>query len=693
MNLDATQATQSRERDGDRSRRVIWGPGGALLLFLSAGLGAVAVLSGHRLASSAVVDLGPTDAHYVKDFREIERDGEVYFRWSAAPSSRVLLPVRACGPGAVRLRVRRHFVEPATLAVSLSGSVLGSESVQARDDHPYEVLVFPFTRAICELNSEVILESLDAGPRGLGVAVDWIEISSRDGFRPSPLATLRGALFFGLVALVVCLAGSGARVVLVTIVALALGTAALFASGPVAAERIFRGGLAGLVLTTFAGAGILWLAGCRNVSARARTGLALVTLITLLSRLAFLHAQAFYPDYRVHDLVQQTLSRQGLPAFLDHLFETQYARSLGLQQIGGRWYPFPYPPLAYVLTSLTGMAFKLDAAEAVMVTAASAASLIPPLTFVLGVALGLGETVSLAGALFVGLQPLLVRRMALGYFPAVIGQSVDALALLLLITALLSKEAITRRFVGMSAALLAAFVTYTQSIANFGLLMSGLLCLELFKRSSPTGGGRVARIALAGAIALLASGGVFYYRYIPVFQNVSDGRVQPESRILDRLEQTRAGLARPEERAAESDDLADDDPFTGPTFSPVRGIGRLVARLWRFNGVFVAALAVGGLLLWRVSAGSTRNMLLAWAGVSVWISLLAAGLPSPNGFQHLKDLEFTAPLAGLAMGELTRRLWSLRPAAGALFVVAWVLFSIAAFAGEFSARLLLRADF
>lgn len=687
MNLEAQNSTELGGSERDRPR----GPSAGRLvagLVLSAGLGALAVLSGHRLANSAVVDLGPTDARYVRDFRDIERDGAVYFRWSSAPSSRVFLPVQACSPGSLRLRVRRHFTDPATLSVSFAGVVLGQRSIQARDDHPYDVIEFPFGVVTCDSKQEVLLESFSAGSRGLGVAVDWLDIRSPNGFRAPGATVLRGAAFLGLVAIALWLAGARLWLTLPSNFVIAAGMAVIFASDPVAAERLVRGGLVALLLTLAAVAAILRFVGSGKLSARTCTALTLVTLLTLLTRLAFLHTQAFYPDYRVHDLVQQALMRLGLPSFLDHLFEIQYARSLGLQQIEGRWYPFPYPPLGYALTNVTAHFFGLDALDASLVTAAAAASLIPAMTLLVGIALGLGETASLLGAFFVGFQPLLVRRMALGYFPAVIGQSVDVLGFLLLLAALRSPRGALRPYLGLAIALLAAFLTYTQSIANFGLLIAGLILLEFVRSSDPEGRSRVMRLALAGGIALAASGGAFYYRYLPVLKNLNAHRVQPESQILDRLDQARAS------NAGETPDPDDaPDAYTGPTFSPLRGLGRLVARLWIFNGPFVVPLVLGGWMLWRVSTRPTQNVLMAWGGVALWISLLAAGLPSPNGFQHLKDLEFTTPVAALAMAELTRRLWDWRPLAALSLAGSWAVFSAAAFAGELANRLLPLADF
>ncbi len=656
---------------------------------ISCVLGAFAVLLGHRLATSAVVDLGPTDAHYVRDFRDLERDGPDYFRWSAVPSSRLSLPLRFCGPGEVRLRVRRHFVDPALISLSVSGTVLGQRSVRARDDHPYEVITFPFSVVSCDSNASVLLEASVENDRPLGVAVDWVEVRSPGGFRPAAATLGRGALLLGLSGLAFLAAGSGIPLAIAANGALALSAGFAFASGPIAAERFLRGGLVAFTLTLILGLVIARTAGLLKLPAPYRTGLVAITVLTLLSRCAFLHTQAFYPDYRVHALVQQTLDRAGLPDFLDSLFEIQYARSLGLQEIGGNWYPFPYPPGAYVVTGVVGGVFGLDPLDAAIVTAATFASLIPVLTLALGLSLGFGTSAGLAGAFYVSLHPLLVRRMALGYFPGIAGQFFDAVAVLLLLTVTRRSASFLFPTARLAAVFFVAFLVYTQSIANFGLLIAGLLLVEAARRSH---GGRLGalRVALAGILALVAAGATFYSRYVPVFENVRNHRPQPESRVLDRLEELRAKLP-PDREAPEADDL--NDPFAGPTLNPFRGLARLGARLWRFNGPFVLLLALGGWVLARQSDRQNQNVMLAWSGAAVWISLLAAGLPSPNGFQHLKDLEFVTPLVALAMGAATVRLWTWRPIAAIGSAVAWAVFAGAAFAQEWTERLLALTGF
>lgn len=643
---------------------------------------------GHHFARTALVDLGPTDNYYTRDFREVERDGPDYFRWSMTPSSKVQFPLRLCGPGTVRVRTRRHFEDPAVISASLSGTILGQRTVQARTDHPYEILTFDSPVATCRSDALVLLETFVGNHRPLGVAVDWVEIRAHGGFTASKPTLGRGALFVGLVCVAFLAAGSSVVLAGTAGGLLAVLVALAFACEPVAAERMLRGGLVALGLTLVLGAGIAKLAGVTRLPARDRCGLVALTILTLLSRIAFLHPQAFYPDFRVHALVQQTLDHGGLSAFLGQLFEVQYARSLGLQQIDGKWYPFPYPPGAYVLAGGVGGLFGLDSLDAATVSAVTFASLIPVLTLGLGLALGLGPLASLAGALFVAIHPLLIRRLALGYFPGLAGQFIDAAALLVLLSILRRATRPLLQTAWLAASLLAAFLVYTQSIANFGLLIGGLVVIELVRQSQ---GGRSAslRVAAAAVVALGASAGLFYSRYLPVFDNVRNHRAQPESVVLERLEKLRENAPAITE-TPEADDL--NDPYAGTSLNPLRGLQRLASRLWRFNGPFVLLMMFGGWLLGRQVDPSIRNLVVAWAAVAIWISLLAAGLPSPNGFQHLKDLEFVTPLGALAMGVGT--LWvHHRSRTGAwLLVTAWLGFAGFALFGEWTQRLMRLAD-
>jgi len=655
-----------------------------LLVALSL-LAVLSVWAGHRKAQRAFVDLGPTDGRYVHQFREIERDPDSYFRWSVVPSSTLELPLGFCGPGTLRLRTRRHFTDPVELSVFVSGTMVGQRSIQAREDRPFSVEQFIIPNVTCDSNTKVILESLTKNPRPLGVAVDWAEITASEGYIAGPGTLVRG----GLVALGLGLAlvFTGASQVLVVsagiLLAIALGLG--FAHDPIAGERILRGGLAAGSLTLAPLALLSSISHGLRFRPETRLTLVLITVVVVSSRSMFMNPQAFYPDYRVHALVLQTLDSLGLVRFLDQLFEIQYARSLGLQQIAGNWYPFPYPPGAYLIAELVQKIFALDPLDAVVVTGAAASAMIPALCFGLGRLLGVSERSALTAAFFVALQPLLIRRMALGYMPGLVGQAADALTLGLGLLVWQSPGIRARGpAAGFFCVTLAAFLVYTQSIANFGLLILGLLGLSLVTRQTSL----LRRAALLGtlaAVGLVAAIGLFYSEYTPVFENVFQGRPQPQSATLDRLEAIRQ--TSPLTAGAPEEDSA-EDAFVGPDFNLARGAARLLARLWLFNGPFSLAILAGLWLLWRQSDSSSRVMIGAWGAVCLWISLLAAGLPGPNGFQHLKDLEFVSPLFAIALGLLAERLWEYRPWAGGAFIAAWLIFVVRAFAVEFSARLL-----
>jgi hypothetical protein len=648
---------------------------------LSAALGALAVLGGHRMSTSAVVDLGPTDARYTYGFREIERDDATYFRWSAVPSSEIRAPLRFCGPGTLRLRARRHFEDPALLTVSLNGAILGQRSVQALPNQPYDVLEFQVPKITCTSNVSILLDAIVSNNRPLGIAVDWAEIRSDAGFLPTPGAVIAGLTFAGLVAGAFSLAGAGT--------AMALGAGSLlsglvaFACGwaPIAAERMIRGGALALVVVLLLSAAIGKLKICQSLTTRSQQVLLAITVATLVSRAAFLHPQAFYPDYRVHALVQQTFSRLGITVFLDQLFEIQYARSLGLQQIEGKWYPFPYPPGFYVLAEGVSKALGLDSLDAVQVAAVIAATLIPILTAALGLSMGLREGACVAAAFFVAFQPLLIRRMALGYFPGLAGQFLDAVGLIALIAAVRQSEGRGTRFALLGPILLCAFLVYTQSIANFGLLI-GFLLIASLARKTPTRAA-VVLVGVVATLALLASVALFYSRYLPVLQNIASDLPQPEAVVLERLDQIRQAQAR---SSLAEDDF--NDPYSGPTMDLGRGLLRLGSRLWRFYGPFAFTLLLGGWVLWRELDPASRSIAMGWSSVALWISLLAAGLASPNGFQHLKDLEFTSPLAGLALGSLAVAVGKSYPVLARVFAAAWFAFATRAFATEFGDRLL-----
>lgn len=670
------------KQDAPESGRTTF-PRAAFAVAVCAVLAVLGTFAGHRFATAAVIDIGPADGAYVEAFRDLERDGDSYFRWSTVPTSTVKLPVRFCGPGLVQMRVRRHFADAALLTVSVNGTVVGSHTVQAREDKPYDVLSFPVSKVVCGPKSSVTLESQVSNGRPLGVAVDWLAIQSPAGFDPARDTLLRASLVGGLIAAACMLVGTSWGGTIAGGVGLAAILMALFASQPVAAQRMLWAGLPALVITLGVGAILSGVFGLGALNRRYRMALLALILGALAARIAFLHPLVFYPDYRVHALVGETLSRGGLSSFLSNLFTIQYARSLGLQQIEGRWYPFPYPPGSYVLIQAVSSAFGLRMLEASLATAAAAGALLPLLGVALARAVGLEAEAGVRAAGFLVIHPLLIRRMALGYFPGVIGQFLDALALVFLVRALAETKARARGILALSCCLLAGFLVYTQSIANFGILLAMLLGVEAIRRTPQA---RTAVLAgLAASAALAMSVWLFYSIYVPVARNVSAHRAQPEASTLERLERSRASAFPIEGLLTDDDEV---DPFAGTAFDPARGGARLASRLWRFQGAFALLLVPGLWLLWSEVGRSQQNLLVAWLSIPIWINLLAAGLPSPNGFQHLKDLEFATPLFALAFGAVFDGLGRIQRAASWAMGLAWAAYAASVAVAEFAARLL-----
>ena len=667
---------------GGRSRRrSLLLPAG--LVIMAGALGALAVVLGTRTATSAIVDLGPTDEAYIANFRDIEADGPIFFRWSSVPSSEIVFPIGACDGGSVRLRVRRHFADPAYLSVFLGGVAIGAVDVRAGVDEPYRVITFPFSIKSCASNARVLLESSVDNGRPLGVAVDWAEIRSTSGFAAGLASVVRGGVLIALLAVGTVAAATpfaySAPFLLAVSGLLGFG----FSATPVGMDRILNAVLPAMLLVGLGAAVLVRLGHLESFSPHARQVVLASIYVALFSRAVFLHPAVFYPDYRVHGLVQTTLHNTGLSSFLDHLFQIQYARGLGLQQIEGRWYPFPYPPGAYLLSELVARIFRLDSLLACQATALAAAALLPLVVTSLGRALNLSDSVSSLGAAFLAMHPLLSRRMALGYFPGVVGQLFDAGAMVLVLS-LYDQRHRSRwqSWLALLGSFVASFLVYTQAIANFGLLFLGLVLAGIaFRRD-----GERRRIVSLGGVLALALGlsfALFYWRYVPLVTDIVRGEPPAESRVLDRLEDLRRGAGTSRN---EPEDV--NDPYAGDSLNPIRGIGRLASRTWQFHGPFTVTLILGGALMVARALPTSKSLILAWVGVAVWISLAAAGLASPNSFQHLKDLEFVVPLFCLAMGAFSEELSTRWPAAKYFLLTGWLLFALRLLQAELSQRLM-----
>lgn len=607
----------------------------------------------------AVANLGPNDQDYVRGFREDwERDGKTRFRWTTL-SSTLRFPVGVAGDGHVlRMRVRRHFVEPATVTASIAGRAFGRFEIAADPTTPYRVVALPLPSLPGEAPLTIDLHTTSANPRPLGMAVDWAEVvpvSGRD-IRP-PLST-RLAIVVAALATFLAFAWVGGRVAWSAVAAgsVSLGCAVGLAADVVAFERILREGWAAFVLTALAAAAVLgWSRARRAIGAPGDAVAAALVGLTLAAvglRLAMLlHPGFYYPDVRVHALFAWQLARRGLVEFMRDFVANQYRYSLGLQFESGHWYAFPYPPAFYLMTwPLTAWA-RIRPEVAVSLVAAVANSLEVLTVFAIARRLRQSILTSLAAAACVPLLPIFVVRLSLAYFPALVGHAFDAVVLWYLL-ARVREFARPRVAVAFAALLAAALLTYTQAVLNFAVVIPLFLLVEWIARRSWR---PVVGIAAASALGVVLSLAVFYGRYIPIVIDMAQGVPMPQERILvEKQERERAARAGVTE---ENSERTPDDPYAGPGVDPARGFKKAAWRLYVFYGLFAFGVVGGvGLLCVRLD-GIERRFAATWAATYVILNLLSGGLPGPNLVRYNKDHEIVAPLFCTALATLGAWLW------------------------------------
>jgi hypothetical protein len=661
---------------GDPGRtRTAWLDAAAIVLAALSAWGAARL--GVGWSRTALLDFGPSDVGYVQGFRpDWERDGTTRFRWTGT-SSTVALPFRAAGDGhRLRLRLRRHFVEPARVTLKVEGRTVAAFEVQADTKVPYRIVDIPLPRLEGRHPFVLAIEAPSDNPRPLGLAMDWVEItraSSAAQFLPPPSLLVRGSLV-GLMACLVPRLG-GAPLVLSLVHSLLISLALFFGSvrDPIAAERILREGVPVYVAVSVLAVSLLRWQRCRSalgIDSPVMAGaLAALTLVALAVRLTLLlHPQFYYPDVRVHGLFAWELARHGPLAFLRDFTVNQYRYSLGLQMENGHWYAFPYPPLFYGLcwpvVSLLG--YRPEAAVAVV--AAAVNSLEALVIFGIARWLKAAAALALAAAAAHPLLPIFIARLTLAYFPALVGHAVDAVVILYLVSELgrLDRPGVVLKLAGLMGL---SFLTYTQSLLNFGVLIGLFLGLEITFDRNREAMRRLAGLALASALGL-ALASVFYARYIPIFIDMRRGIPMPEEKVLlEKMEKQREAAAEQEAAPADA-----DDPYAGPDVDPLRGLRKAGWRLWIFYGLFAPVVVAGILLLYVRSEGAWARFIAAWALTYLVLNLASGGLPGPNLVRYNKDMEVVAPLCCIALAAVGLWLWSRARPLGALYGISYLGF-------------------
>jgi hypothetical protein len=642
---------------------------GALLLVALAAL--ALPFAATRVARPLLVNLGPNDGDYTRGFREDwERDGRTRFHWTTLAST-VRVPVLLSGDGHVlRMRVRRHFIEPAQVTLTESGRVFARFEIAADTKVPYRTLEFPLPRLDPRAPLEIQIHSSSASERPLGIAIDWIEIAPAHPF--APLATTRLALVAIALAgtLAVWGAGGGLRFGAAVGLTSALAAACGLAIDAIAAERILREGWAAYVVVAGVTCGVLsWPRARRVISVErgAWSGsLATLVLVALAIRLVIvLHPGFYYPDVKVHALFAWQLARRGLVEFLRDFTANQYRYSLGLQFESGHWYAFPYPPAFYILTwPLTAWA-RVRPEVAVSLVAAVANSLEALVVFAIARRLRRSVTTAMAAAACLPLLPIFLVRLSLAYFPALVGHAIDSLVLFVLV-ARLREFARPRVIAGFAVLLAVALLTYTQSILNFAVILPLFLLVEL---ATARPWKRMFGLAGASLLGVLLSLAVFYGRYVPIALDMMHGVPMPEERILvEKQERERTSRAAVEENA----ERTPEDPYAGPGVDPVRGLRKAGWRMWVFYGPFALAVVAGVVLLCRTLGGPLLRFTITWAATYVVLNLLSGGLPGPNLVRYNKDHEVVAPLFCVAIAVLGAWLWKRSRVLATAYAMAFV---------------------
>ena len=640
--------------------------------------GALGPVVAARWARPALIEFGPNDVGYTSGFREDwERDGLTRFRWTGTHAT-VTLPIGTSGDGSrLRARLRRHLVEPAQVTIYANSILMGRFDIQADLHSPYRTIDLPLPAALSGRPLTITIQTTSANPRPLGVALDWLEVVRGGGGLTLTVGhAVRLALLIAAAFAFPLLAGarrSWAVVHAGTLLAVAtVGTA----WDVIASERI---AFEGAALYVVVGALVAAAARSRRLcaalgveSARVGSVLAITTLVALALRLVLvLHPQFYYPDVRVHALFAWQLARHGLVRFLDEFTANQYRFSLGLQLENGHWYAFPYPPAFYMLCWPLIRLARYRPEVAVSVTAAIVNSLETWIVFAIARRLRCATATSLAAAAALIVLPIFTARLTLAYFPALVGHAADALVLLILLARLRDLGRL-RVIAGVSLAIAAALLTYTQSVLNFVVLVPLLVVAHLIVDRGPEMRRRMAGLVGATTLGGLLALALFYGRYVPIFIGMQRGVPMAEERIL--LEK-RPTVETPTDPPAR---VESDDPYAGPEFDAMRGARKAGWRMFVFYSWFAPVIVIGIVLaiavLWHTQDRSGAAFVAAWAASYLVLNVASGSLPGPNLVRYNKDLEIVAPLFCVALAMVVEALRQRSRLAAWAFALAYAAF-------------------
>ena len=194
-----------------------------------------------------LLNFGPNDTAYIRGFREgWERQDRTRFHWTS-PSAAVTLPLRVQGEGfRLRMRVRRHFLDPAHVRLGVEGRTVAAFDLKADEKVAYPVIETPLPALDGRAPFALGIEAPSSNPRPLGIAIDWLMLErTGSGGRVLLLGgTQLRMVFASLITFLALSAGGLDRrwalaQALILVIAMALGAFA----DPLATERVLREGL------------------------------------------------------------------------------------------------------------------------------------------------------------------------------------------------------------------------------------------------------------------------------------------------------------------------------------------------------------------------------------------------------------------------------------------------------------------
>jgi hypothetical protein len=602
----------------------------AALAWLGGLLAAIAAL---ERPAPLFLNLGAGDAPFARGFRGgwerdgLRQSGETMFRWTL-DGSRLELPVSvATGRLGVRMRAARFAPGTADVAVSAGGAERDRWTQAPQGWRVRDVDLGDLRGSL-----GLTFRSHSADAEGLGVALDWVEVTGAGLIVPQArlMPGLAGFLV-GIPVLVGLFFRSGGAGFVTGVIVLAMTAAAI------AMDR-----LGGLVAVSRAGFPCLIALATTGVAARAlgrawseprdndgARGAVIPAAVVVTALAALAHPFYYYPDVDTH--ARYLAEARADPGLLVDPGDYQARTGAWTREIGGRRIAFPYSSAFHVLA--WPAALLLGEELAVKCVATVALGLTVLLVHALARCLGFGARTALLAQALIALLPVTASRLVLALYPALLAQ---ALELLLIVFLARSAGGAGRGRWAWTLALmlLVCQAAYTGSLLNVGLLMP---IVSVFDAAAGERR-RALRLLVLYVAATLAVLAAQYARFLPVLWR--DVLPHAAETTVASAEGAGAGIVAPALR-----------------------------RLGLFYDVAYPLLLVPGLIAIRGAAPTARRVVAA--ALSAGGALLVLRYAAPVVFRDAKEVELlAAPVAALAAGGAA---WLWRrgpvPRAGAVLAI------------------------